>query len=325
MTYEEFINHIKDGMAEILGDSAGVKVHRVLKNNDIELDALAILQRESNISPTIYLNYYYEEYLEGKEIGEIIDEIHQLYDEHSKSLVFDVDLFKDFEQIKGRIAYKLINTRYNEKLLEDIPNVPFLDLSIVFYCLLDNDFIGSATVLIHNVHKDMWKISTKELLQCAMENTPRLLVCELKNMNDLIKEVLVEDLNKTIYENDNRYDDNCRLPNLEEVADGLLKNINEAGQVAMYVLTNMQRTNGAACILYKNVIKEFADRLEKDIFILPSSVHEVILVPDIVGVEEDELTDMVREVNKEELDEIDVLSDHTYYYSRKDDEIRMGK
>lgn len=324
MTYEEFVCCVRDGIAEKLEDNVCVKIHKILKNNDIELDALTILSQSSNVSPTIYLNSYYEEFEEGTEIGEIIDEIYRLYEEHSNKLHFDVDIFKDFKKIRGRIAYKLINTKSNMKLLSDIPSVPFLDLSIVFYCLLDNEYLGSATALIHNIHKDMWNISTEELYKIAKKNTPKMLQYELKNMNELIREILVDDLQKTIYEKDDRYIENCNMPGPEEVADGLLKDINSAKeQITMYVLTNKQRTNGAACMLYDNVVEEFAWTVGEDLFILPSSVHEVILVPAVRGIDEEELTQMVRDVNSQELDEIDVLSDHVYYYSKVQNKITM--
>lgn len=322
MDYEEFIGRVKNAMNDILGENVKVNVHKILKNNDIELDALTVVESNSNMSPTIYLNYYYDEYKAGKDIDDIVNEIYGLYEEHSKKLHFDMDIFSDFEKIKSRIAFKLINTKTNSKLLKDIPNVSFLDLSIVFYCLLDNEYIGTATALIYNVHKDMWNVTTEELLEIAKENTPRLLEYELKNMNELIREILVDDLQKTIYERDDRYDKNCFNPGPEEVADGLLKNITGAKeQIVMYVLTNKQRTNGAICMLYDNVIKSFAEKMDSDMYILPSSVHEVILVPAREGINEKELTDMVKEVNREELDGIDILSDHAYYYCRETDEI----
>lgn len=326
MTYEEFICCVRNGMADILGNNVCVKLHKVLKNNDIELDALTILNEKSNVSPTIYLNAYYEEWKNGRDIGDIISEIYQLYEEHSHNLHFDVDIFKDFEKIRGRIAYKLINTKANAKLLEDVPNVPFLDLSVVFYCMLDNDYLGSATALIHKIHQEMWGIRTNELYEIAKRNTPQILQYELRNMNDLIRDILVDDLQKTIYEKDDRYDENCKLPNPEDVADGLMREINQAKeQIAMYVLTNKQRSNGAACMLYENVIGDFAQSMGEDVFILPSSVHEVILVPAIAGIQEEELTRMVQEVNREELDDIDVLADHVYYYSREQKGILTGK
>lgn len=324
MTYEKFVDYVRDRIEKLLNSDNIVKIHKVLKNNDVELDALTVLNKASNVSPTIYLNKYYEDYMKGYELDYIIQEIYDLYEEHSKQLNFNINVFKDYSKICNRIAFKLINTKSNEKLLNDIPSVPFLDLSIVFYCLLDNDYLGNATALIHNIHMDMWNVSVKELYKQAKENTPALLGCELKSMSDMIKEMLICDLQETIYEKDDRYDKNCNMPGPEVVAEGLMKDIvDEKNPVSMYVLTNKIRTNGAVCMIYDNVIKNFAKEMKKDLFILPSSVHEVILVPVADGITREELENMVKEVNDNELDEIDILSDHIYYYSLKDEKITM--
>lgn len=325
MTYDEFVRYVREYMEDILGDSQCiVKIHKVLKNNDIELDALTVMTKDSNVSPTIYLNSYYTEYESGRDINGIVTEIYSLYSEHSKKINFNVDVFLDYEKVKDRIVYKLINTKTNEKLLKGIPNVPFMDLSLVFYCLLDDDFIGSATALIHNDHMEMWGVSVKELLSVAKVNTPKLLEYELKDMNDVIKDMLVHDLKEKIFENDDRYDKNCEIPQPEMIAEGLMNEIKDArNALAMYVLTNKQRSNGAVCMIYDKVLEEFAEKQGKDIYILPSSVHEVILVPAVEGINPEDLSDMVKEVNTSELDDIDILSDHVYRYDLKDKNIKM--
>lgn len=324
MTYEEFVNYVRDKMEELLEGDNIVRVHKVLKNNDVELDALTVLNKDSNVSPTIYLNQYFDDYMRGFELDYIVQEIFNLYEEHSKKLNFNVDVFRDYNVICDRIVFKLINTKSNEKLLNDIPSVPFMDLSIVFYCLLDDNQLGRATALIHNVHMDMWNVSVRELYRRAKENTPRLLTYELKNMNDMIKEMLICDLQETIYERDDRYDVNCGMPEPEVVAEGLMRDILDTqNAITMYMLTNKQRTNGAACMIYDNVIGDFAKEVRKDLYILPSSVHEVILVPIDDGISREDLTKMVKEVNENELDKIDVLSDHIYYYSLKSKKITM--
>ncbi len=324
MNYEEFISCIRDYMAEAVGNDKTVTINRVLKNNDVELDALTISSSETNVAPTIYLNSYYKEYENGREPGEIVSEIYQLYESHRDKLEFNVDLFKNFDGIKGRVAYKLVNKSANEKLLSQIPFVEFLDLAIVFYCLVDNDFLGSATALIHNVHMDMWGLTVEELYEAAKKNTPVILPYELRDMNDVIKDILVSDIENTIYENDLRYDENCKFPSPEVVAEGLLKEVREAEDaVEMYVLTNKQKMNGASCILYEHILNDFANQKNKDIYILPSSVHEVILVPVAEDIDRTELSRMVRDVNRNELEEGDVLSDRVYYYDRVRDEIQI--
>lgn len=324
MNYDEFVNYVREGMEDVLGEDCIVSTHKVLKNNDIELEALTVMNKESNVSPTIYLNSYYEEYKKGTDKRQIIKDIYELYNEHSLKLNFNVDIFKDYEKISKRIVYKLINTKTNEKLLNDIPSIPYLDLSIVFYCLLDDEFLGSATALIHNIHMEMWEIDKEDLLKVAKINTPKLLPYELKNMNDVIRDMLISDLQQTIYEKDDRYDLNCNMPGPDVVADGLMKDINDAkNDISMYVLTNRQKTNGAICMLYDNVIEDFASKVESDLYILPSSIHEVIIIPVNDEIDSEELTNMVKDVNEKELEAIDVLSDHVYYYSRMKKEVYM--
>lgn len=322
MNYEEFISYIKDCMAQMVENNKTVKISRVLKNNNIELDALTVTSSESNISPTIYLNSYFKEYEAGKDAGDIMEEIYQLYESHRGKLEFDVDIFKSFEGIRDRIAFKLVNRKENEKLLTQVPYIEFLDLAIVFYCLVDNDFLGSATALLHNVHLDMWGITVDKIYETAKENTPKILPFDLRNMNDVIKDILIKDIEDTIYEKDFRYDENTNIPSPEIVAEGLLKGLREAEDaVEMYVLTNKQKMNGAACILYENVLKTFAEQRGKDLYILPSSIHEVILVPIMDGMNREDLCKMVTDVNREELEEGDVLSDCVYYYDSIRDEI----
>lgn len=305
MNYGEFLEYVRDGISKILGEESNVYVHKVLKNNNIELDALAVTQPGSNVSPTIYLNEYYNDYLDGMKLGEIVNDIYDLYEEHRGKMEFDIEIFKDFEKIKKRIAFKVINAASNQKLLEDVPNIPLLDLAIVFYFIVDSDFLGSATALIHNMHLELWNINEKELYKIAMENTPKILNYELRNMNEIIREMISSEIKG-------------------EIPDIAFKEVEDSkGRIKMYVLTNSQKVNGAACILYDGILANFASKHGKDLYILPSSVHEVILVLDEDEIKKEDLDNMVREVNRIEVDEGDILSDHAYIYRKDINQICM--
>ena len=305
MNYGEFLEYVRDGISKILGEESNVYVHKVLKNNNIELDALAVTQPGSNVSPTIYLNEYYNDYLDGRKLGGIINDIYDLYEEHRGKMEFDIEIFKDFEKIKKRIAFKVVNAASNQKLLEDVPNIPLLDLAIVFYFIVDSDFLGSATALIHNMHLELWNINEKELYKIAMENTPKILNYELRNMNEIIREMISSEIKG-------------------EIPDIAFKEVEDSkGRIKMYVLTNSQKVNGAACILYDGILADFASKHGKDLYILPSSVHEVILVLDEDEIKKEDLDNMVREVNRIEVDEGDILSDHAYIYRKDINQICM--
>ena len=90
-----------------------------------------------------------------------------------------------------------------------------------------------------------------------------------------------------------------------------------------YVLTNTSGVNGAVCMLYPNVLKHFSEGIEQDVVILPSSIHEVLLLADEEGISYDELSQMVAQINTSEVLPQDRLSNQVYRYSRKSDSIEV--
>ena len=84
----------------------------------------------------------------------------------------------------------------------------------------------------------------------------------------------------------------------------------------MYVLTNQSHLNGASALLYKDILRDFAHSLEENFYILPSSIHEVILVPANGIMSKNSLELMVKDVNQKEVSPMERLSDHVYFYDR---------
>ena len=318
MEYNEFLSYIKDSINAIIGEERQVNIHKIIKNNDVELDGLTIMSKESNISPTIYLNDYYKEYKNGRSAGDIVFDIYGLYEQQNNKMDFDLSFFSDFSKIKDRLMFKLINYNSNTKLLSEIPFIKFLDLAIVFYCFIENDTLGDATVLIHTNHMNIWNVSTEDLYEHAMINTPRTLPPVITSMNDILKELFVERLQNEYI---NSEIDNDEDISFDDMAEDLLNIFNNSNNPSMYVLTNTHKTNGSACILYKNVLKDFSLQINSDLLILPSSIHEVIIIPYSDDLSPEQLTHMVKEVNLKELDAIEILSDHVYRYERNTDKI----
>ena len=93
--------------------------------------------------------------------------------------------------------------------------------------------------------------------------------------------------------------------------------------VPMYVLSNKSKLNGSGCLFYHNLLHNLCEKLECDLYILPSSIHEVILIPAYDHDSYDELTSMVKEVNSTQLSKEEILSDHVYFYSRETGQISM--
>ena len=139
----------------------------------------------------------------------------------------------------------------------------------------------------------------------AMENTPRLLPAQIQNLEELMFDMLAD----------------CKEEEL--IAEIKQEFIREQNKTPMYVLTNRQKLLGAACMIYPHAIKDFAKRLEKDVYILPSSVHEVILLPFSDYISKEYLAQMVTEINSTQVEEYEVLADSVYYYRRSKDRIEQ--
>lgn len=291
MEYNDFLQCVQERTREAAGEGGSVTINHIIKNNGCELDGLVIMEEGSNISPTIYLNNFFEQYQDGRVLEEIVGEIKQIYHENKERISVNPAYFKDFKQVKNQIVYKIINYEKNKKLLERVPYKKILDLAVVFYCLIDQQSDGNATALIYNSHVEAWKVTEDDVYQAAVENTPKLLESTIRPMSAIIKEMMSKEA-------------------VEDCSDYAA---NE-----MFVLTNRAKINGASCILYENVLKNFAAKMDCDLYILPSSIHEVILLPKLPTFDKDELAGMVREVNSEGVSKEEILSDHVYVYNRED-------
>jgi hypothetical protein len=294
MQYQEFLKCVKKRTSKTAGEGGMVTINHIIKNNGFELDGLVIMEKDRHISPTIYLNNFYEQYEAGRNLEEIIAEIEQIYTEHKDSIHVNPDDFSDFNTVKKTIVYKVINYEKNIKLLEKVPYKRILDLAVVFYCLLEQRSEGNATALIYNSHVESWNVTEDDIYQAALNNTPQLLESIIKPMSTIIQEIMNEE---------------------EFIADS-----EEPGETSkeMFILTNRSKINGAACILYEDVLFDFAEKIRHDLYILPSSIHEVILLPKLEAFNKCELQKMVREVNSEGVSLDEILSDNVYEYNRKD-------
>ena len=298
MEYKEFVEYIKMNAGYIAGEGGNITINHVIKNNGCEMDGLVIMEKGKDIAPTIYLDSFYELYTNGENIKNIIRQIEVIYEQNKNNVTFDVNILKHFDTIKDKIVYKVVNYRSNEKLLEQVPHKRILDLAVVFYCLLDNEYGRSATALIYNNNLKNWNVTIDDVYKAALKNTPDLLHSKISSMAALFEKCGVN-------------------------VDGEEVDLKDYVPSDMYVLTNESKLNGAACILYENVLYDFAQKLGADLYILPSSVHEVILLPKLSMFEKDELVNMVKEVNTEGVAADEVLSDHVYEYNRTESLITM--
>lgn len=300
MEYREFLENVRKEVESRYDSNVSITLNHVMKNNGTELDGITIMEKDKNIAPTIYINSFYDRYREGVSLKAVVSEIIRIYNQNKNSININADYFENYENVRKTIVYKLVNYQKNKKLLEDVPYKRVLDLAVVFYCLIEQRKGVSATALIHNEHLRIWNVTEDEIYNDALKNTPVLLAGSIVPMSKILSEIA----------------GTAQADNDEKVCE-------YTGEDILYVLTNSSRVNGAACILYDNLLKKFANDVHSDLYILPSSVHEVIIVPKKNAFDKSELADMVREVNEQGVSQDEILSDNVYEYNRKNGLITM--
>ncbi len=343
--YSQFKQQIVSSLQKQLGTETRITIQDIVKNNDTHLDGLTILPENSCVCPTIYLNYYFQKYENGCPISEITGQILAVYRENLPASSIDFSFFTDYTQVRSNIVFKLINYERNPELLSDVPHYRFLDLALVFYCLIETSPDGCASILIHNRHLSYWNITDDDLFALAQQNTPRLLAYELRDMTDVLRELFAsilihnrhlsywnitdDDLFALAQQNTPRLlayelrDMTDVLRELFAAEPSVCEDDDSLSPASMYILTNRAKRNGSVCILYDNLLLNFANRLGCDLFILPSSIHEVLLIPANSQTETKDLSEVVREVNSCQLSREEILSDHVYYFSRETGRLTM--
>lgn len=294
MNIQEFTQKACTEIAKILG--CEVQYKEAEKLNGAKHYGLMILEPDSNVTPTLYLEPFYDMYLYTENWKDTVDRIIETYQADCFPTQLDMGWFKDFEKVQGLIFHKLVNFEANSALLADIPYTRYLDLAIIYCVRYENDEIGDGSILIHNSHLEMWGRTTQELALLAEENTPQIYPLAVSTMENILQKCM-----------------GCT----EELPSGL------ETPIPLYVMTNEERVNGAITILYRDALKNFADSIQSDAVILPSSVHEVILLPLQKDTEFQEFRNMVCEVNRSKLDREDFLSDNVYLYRRNTGSIEI--
>lgn len=298
MNFKIFCEKLYTAISEFYGNEVTLELKEVRKNNGVILTGLMFHEGDESVSPAIYMDSYYQEYEYGKEIDRIIMDIINIYEKVRKNPKVDMEFFTEYDAVKERICYKIINYKKNEDLLKECPHIKFLNLAITFYYAYINPVLGKGSIMIKNTHKEEWNVSTEELFRQANDNTKRLFPYEILGIEDLLEE----------------------LVGGEFLDEGM--SIREEMLIPMYVVTNKNRYMGAISIMYPGLLAELARKEDANLFLLPSSIHEFIILAD-TGQDTEDLLKMVREVNESRVAEEEILSNSVYYYDKISEKIEL--
>ena len=295
MTKTKFYESVAESVSEVLGSEVIVEIQEVTKVN-LSLDGLTIRKRNESIAPTIYLNQYFNQFNDGRTMDDIVKDIIRVYENNQPENIMDVfktEDFYDFDKMKEKIVLKVINTERNLDLLEQVPHLDMegLGLSVVFYVSIMTGE-QSAGILIKNEHLRLWEKKVSDLISLAEINTNRMHAFTIKSINEVLSGMFgfEEDL----------------------ITDG----------PAFYVLTDENMTFGASQLYLKDKIREFAKQQDCDVYILPSSIHELLLLrADFPNLEPSYLKEMVYEVNTTQVSEEEFLFEGAYKFELATDKI----
>ena len=295
-TMETFAATIKRCVELSLGDNYEVMVQEVSKNNGVCLTGVTIQETNSKIAPMIYLESAFEAYKKGRSLASICNEIIQVYKENCTLDAFDEKDITEYERVKDKVCYKLVNAERNRSLLKRVPFIPFHDLAVTFYVEVFQNTEKTGSVTVTNELMELWKKDAFAVIKDAVVNTERLHEGVVVHMLDML-----EGLCKSLFGSS------------EEV----FYDMNPREMFPMYVATNTEKLNGAAVILYDGFLERFADEIGSSFYILPSSTHEVIFLPEHPAMDVEYFKNMVREINIVEVAPQDVLSDSVYFFDRE--------
>ena len=276
MNYQAFLAAIFEEIRVRFDEEYEVSLRQIPKNNGCLFDAISICKKGDPAAPTMYLQQLFENFQKGQSLDEIADEVKATYHQGRDSFRLTPALFSCPEYIRPRICFRLVSREKNRELLESIPHILLLDLAKIYFLELGISSGEHMTSTIHFDHCRIWNLSPDELEVLANANTPRLFPAKCFALNHV-------------------------LANLSGPA--------------LSILTNEKECFGSAAMLYPGLLAHFSKEKRSDLVIFPSSIHEVLLLPDF-GKTTDfaSLCEMVRSINAAEVLPTEQLSDCVYYY-----------
>ncbi len=297
MKYEIFKEVVADTFKDYLPEQyrdMDVKVVSVNKVNRV-MDGINLIggQEDKLVSPTVYINDMYDHYQMCNDFREAIrtgaERMVKAFDHCPEAPKVEL------AEAKDNIVFQLVNTEQNKAMLEDVPHREFQDLSIIYRWVVKMDSEGIHSSVVRNGLAEELGLTEEQMFNLAVENTRRMLPPSIKSMNDVICEMLVQD----------------GMP--KEIAEMMIGEM--PADKTMYVISNDRGINGAISMLYEDKLHTLAMEVESDLYILPSSVHEVIAVSTDMG-DPNELAEMVSEINMDQVALEERLSNQVYHYDK---------
>ncbi len=289
MNIKTFSQVMAKEVTNMLGEGHSVDCKDVLKNNGVIYHALVIKKEGRNIAPTIYIDQMFEDYNKGSAVMTLASEVVRIYNSSAPEGELDIDFFGDFSQVSDKLFFKVVNYERNHKKLKNVPIKKIMDLAMVPLCKVRSKNFGEGTITIENAHLKDWEISEDELWENIKENANIVEPAKVESLLDVVGNIVGDT---------DECNDSCGI----------------------FVVSNKDRTLGASAVFYPGVLKGLSEAFNSDLFVIPSSIHEMLVIPDPkLDINPANLKEIINEVNTTTVAEEEILSNNLYMYDREED------
>ena len=284
MDYETF----KQEFAEVM-----TSFHDIEKTNQ-NYEAISVVQAGSNIGVNFNIENAFASYehtgdYEGvlaSATGVIVGGLDQIP-------AVDVNALMNYEVMKEKLSVEVISADANEELLAKVPHDRIEDLAVVYRFIMESNEDGRASILVNNNLIERMGVTHEQLRADALENSPEIRPVVIQGMNEVMKEMMGPEA----YE---------------------MFGIPDDTEEMMFIATVPDKNSGAGVLAYQDFMDQAAEKIGGDFYVIPSSIHEILLVPDNGEVQAEGLKEMVQEVNATEVSPEEKLSDNVYHYDSKE-------
>ncbi len=300
MDFKEFVNKLeqdlKDAMADI-SPGATVDVRSVEKLQDGSYTGITISPAGGNVGMNLNANQLFDQMQDGQSYEGVLAVAVSTAERglHDMPAV-DVSELMNYEAAKKYLCFDVVGSDRNADMLEKVPHTDKENISMVYRLQLDSTENGAATVLITNAMMEQFGVTKEQLHADAMENAQEIRPADFRTMAAVMAEMM-----------------------------GMPEEMMADMAPPMYVATNQDKVHGAAVMFYTDFMDQAAKELGGDIFILPSSVHEVLILPDDGNMDAQELKEMVTSINASEVSPEDRLTDSVYHYDAQERIFELGE
>lgn len=301
--FEKFQQKIKDGILAYLPKeyrNATVNIVHVPRNNDQEQVAVAIKKEGQDVPAQIYLEEYYTRFPDWVSDETILRTIAGDYLAEESEMKWKAEMteaVKDFDSIKENIRVRVVNKDMNRENLQGCPHkeVEGTDLAAVFWVMLYKDGEERATALVTDKTMKDWDMDVDSLYETALNNTAAQMPAQINSMMSMFFDSVEPLEPKEVFRNE-----------------------------GLYILSNPKKDHGAAVMLYPGLLQSIAEATRSNFYILPSSIHEVMIMKVGNGMDAKQLQSMVMDINQSEVAPHEVLSNQVYFYDGKEQKISLA-